>query len=411
MPNRIDALPKQYPGLMQLRGAVLGNELDPELQALTAQTCVELAAPMAAVSLMLEHVQLFRAAHGLPPDLEASRATGRDASFCQFVVRDDELFEVTDAATDTRVPQELVIKYGIGSYLGAPIRLGGETVGSMCVIDRVPRMFSARDRETLVRHAATASRRLELLAAQPRDRERALHERAVRPAFGELRNRLTPVLGNISLMQVALSELAAVHRLMQYVAETGDVSKLLLLSRTTESMAELQESLDDIASDTQAIARSIVALERASTAAASGCPLADVIDAASTLAHHRTKLVGGVRLPEAVACTLQTPRPVAISALSAALSELADALAHDRRSTGISLIVTRGESEVRVQMFADVTPVVFDAVADHLRLLLADTMVIVDASERGLDIIYPLQVRRVVSAHGPWFHELDRSPA
>lgn len=410
MAMRIEALPAHHPGLRELRGAVLADELDPELQAISAQTCLELQAPTAAVSLVLEHVQLLRGYHGLAGELAATRATDRDTSFCQFVVRDQTLFEVNDAANDSRVPQELVAKYGVGSYLGAPLLINGQAVGAMCVMDTVPRMFSAGDHETIVRMAAAASRRLELLAAQPRERERALLESALRPAFGELRNRLTPVLGNLSLMQVALAELAAIQRLAQHVAETGDLSKLSLLTRGAESLAELQACVDDMSADTAAIARGIVALERASISSSASCLLDDVIEQATTLAHHKTKLVGGVRRPDSVHCTVRAHRANVISSVSAALSEIADALVHQRGSQGIAIAVIVGEREARVQLAAALDPVAYATISEHLRLLLTDTAIVVASSTTAIDLVYPADAH-VVSAHGSRLHDMDRPSA
>lgn len=387
--DRIAALPRHYPGLAELRGAVLADDLDPELQALSQEASRAIGTPMAAMSLMLEHIQLFRGYHGLAPEFAAARAGDRDSSFCQFVVRDNSVVEVNDAPNDPRMPQALVKRYSIVSYLGAPVVLDGQAVGAMCVLDTKPRRFDDAEREAIVRMAALASKRLEVLAATPRDLERALLQRAVRPAFSELRNRLTPVLGNISLMQVALSELAAAQRLATYVAATGDLSKLELLTHATASIEELKASLEDLTTDSQAIARSIIALERASTAASAACSLEDVIDAALTLAHHRTKLVGGVRRPAPTRATLQAPRPIAVTALSAALTQIADSLCHARRASGMGAIVTQGDREVRVQITAEVEPYVFAALGDHMRLLLADTTVEIEASAAALDIVYP----------------------
>lgn len=395
--RRIDALPRHYPGLEQLHGAILAEDWDPELQALSTQASAELAAPMAAVSVLLEHVLFLRGHHGLAPAFVAARATDRDTSFCQFVVRDTAVFEVNDAANDARVPQDLVERFGVASYLGAPIMLDGCAVGAMCIADTKPRVFSAADRETITRMAQLASKRLAALGAQPRDRERMLHEHAVRPAFGELRNRLTPVLGNISLLQVALTELAAAQRLAQHAVETGDTSHLALLSHATKSLQEMQTSLDELAVDTQAIAKAIVAIERASTASTSGCALEDVLETAITLANHRTKLVGGVLRPARVTGALVTPRAVAISAVAAALSGIAEQLEGVRSPRGIEILVVLDEVSARIRLRAALDAVAITIAADHLRLLLDEGAGIeVHIGASLIELAFPL--RRVVVA-------------
>jgi hypothetical protein len=59
------------------------------------------------------------------------------------VVRDGVPLAVTEAARDERVPQELVERYGIGAYLGVPLVVAGQTLGSLCVIDVRPREFTS----------------------------------------------------------------------------------------------------------------------------------------------------------------------------------------------------------------------------------------------------------------------------
>jgi hypothetical protein len=371
--RRIQALPRRHPGLDTLKGAVLSDELDPELQAISEQTSREVGTPIALVSLILERVQFLRAHHGLPPELAAARATDRDMSFCQFVVRDRSSFEVNDAVIDERVPQELVDRYGIAAYLGAPITIDGQVVGSMCAIDVKPRAFTDADRAIVARMAEAASKRLAVLALTSRDRERELHDRAVRPVFGEIRNRLQPFLGNMSSMAVALTELAASQRLARHVAETGEVAHLGLLVRADEIVAELRDALDDIVTEADQIHRAIVALERATLVTAAGCALVDVVDAATTLAHHRTKLVAGVRWHGDRRATLRAPRAVAINAVAAALGCLADAIYATRDPRGIDATIAMEGTVAVIQLTTGLENAALTEVAHHLMLLLGDT--------------------------------------
>jgi hypothetical protein len=371
--QRIQALPKRYPGLDTLTGQVLADELDPELQAISEQTSRELGTPMAVVSLVLERTQFLRGYHGLPPELAAARATDRDVSFCQFVVRDQAAFEVTNAAIDERVPQAMVARYGLAAYLGAPISIDGHVVGSMCAMDVKPREFTDTDRATVARMAEAASKRLAVLALTPRDRERQLHDRAVRPVFCEIRNRLQPFLGNLTAMDVALAELSASQRLAHHVAVTGETVHLGLLTRADEIVAELRESLADIASEADQIHRAIVALERATLVTAAGCTLMDVVDAASTLSHHRTKLIDGIRWNGDRRAILRAPRAVAINAVAAAIGSLADAIYASRDHRGIDATIVMEGTVAVIQLATGLENAALTEVAHHLMLLLGDT--------------------------------------
>ncbi|EYF01479.1 GAF domain-containing protein [Chondromyces apiculatus] len=153
------------------------NQLDPAITRLDADAildaCVEEAArlaeaPIALVSLVMRHVQLFRAHRGLPPELALSCATSRRNSFCQFVVRDERPLVVEDTIIDSWVPQDLVERYGIRAYAGVPVRVEGQPVGTLCVIDITPRRFSPSVMTALeVLGTRVAARLSELMGNEP----------------------------------------------------------------------------------------------------------------------------------------------------------------------------------------------------------------------------------------------------
>ena len=133
--DRIDALGDSSSRLDLFTKELLAEANDSELQEIVKKAAIELNSPIALVSLVLDQVQFFKAHIGLPPVLESARGTHRDVSFCQFVVRDGKTFEVTDAPNDPRVPQHVVKEYNIKSYLGVPIILKENVMGSLCVLD------------------------------------------------------------------------------------------------------------------------------------------------------------------------------------------------------------------------------------------------------------------------------------
>src|SRR5262245_14166013 len=94
--------------LAQFRTAITQLDGDGVLEACVREAATRAEAPIALVTFVMSKVQLFRAAVGLPPELEASRATSRCDSFCQFVVKEEGPFIVSDAKNDSRVPQNMV---------------------------------------------------------------------------------------------------------------------------------------------------------------------------------------------------------------------------------------------------------------------------------------------------------------
>lgn len=380
--RRIQALPRQYPGIEELsKGNVLSDELDPELEALCLQASRELGVPVATVSLVLEDTTFLRASHGLPAD---ARVTDRDASFCQFVVRDGLMLEVNDAAHDTRMPSESATELGVAAYLGAPLVIHGKTVGSMCAIDNAPRLFDDRERGILHRLALKASLRLSSLAMEPRDLERTLHDRAVRPAFGEIRNRLQPVLGNIAGMQAVLDQILGYREAMKS-ASPSDKARWQRFNMD-ELLGDLGLCLEDMASDAGSLHRSIVAVERASLISEATCSIHDIIEPATTLAHHRTKLVDGVTWTGQCRLPLRVPRSVAVNALAAALAGIAGSVSHGS-TRGIAGLISSGEDMAIVELTADVEHRAIDELALQLASLIGDSsQVRVRVRTRGLQL-------------------------
>lgn len=142
------------PALWDLREDAFLNQL--------ALDVAEIArTPIALLSLMSSRIQLFRVAHGLPEDLRLCRATNRCDSFCQFAVVSEPTFVVPDAMLDDRVPRILIERYGLRAYLGVPVRVFGEVIGSLCAVDTQPRQFEPETIADLSRKGVDASQRLE----------------------------------------------------------------------------------------------------------------------------------------------------------------------------------------------------------------------------------------------------------
>ncbi|WAJ29438.1 GAF domain-containing protein [Antarcticirhabdus aurantiaca] len=106
-------------------------------------------APIALVSLVGRDKQIFKARVGLDVC-----ETSRDVSFCAHAItRRDEVLVVSDARRDPRFATNPLVTGAphIRFYAGAPlIGIGGQPVGTLCIIDRVPRPdLSEHERTTL----------------------------------------------------------------------------------------------------------------------------------------------------------------------------------------------------------------------------------------------------------------------
>lgn len=120
--------------------------------------------PISLVSLVDTDRQWFKAAMGLDV-----RETPRSLSFCAHAIRQPDLFVVEDAAKDRRFLSNALVTDNphIRFYAGVPLQApGGEPIGTLCVIDRVPRTLSEGQRAALTILGAQVQTRLTLRLKQ-----------------------------------------------------------------------------------------------------------------------------------------------------------------------------------------------------------------------------------------------------
>jgi len=107
----------------------------------------QLDMPVALVSLIDGRRQWFKARLGM----EAPE-TPRDISFCGHAIMAPELFVVEDASRDPRFADNPLVTgdLHLRFYAGAPISTpGGHRIGTLCVIDSVPRQLGPVERAVL----------------------------------------------------------------------------------------------------------------------------------------------------------------------------------------------------------------------------------------------------------------------
>jgi PAS domain S-box-containing protein len=152
-PARLDSL--HATGLLQASGV-------PSLDRLTRLARRAVGVPAAMVSLVDADRQVFVSASG--------HAGARDSplshSFCRTVVDDDAPLVVTDSRQDPRLPAGPDGHDRVLAYVGHPLRTpDGHVLGSFCVVDHVPRQWSAEDLDTVADLAGAAETELALRLA------------------------------------------------------------------------------------------------------------------------------------------------------------------------------------------------------------------------------------------------------
>ena len=120
--------------------------------------------PVALMSIVDHEKQFFKSFVGLDEPWASSRQTLLSHSFCQHVVVSGEPLIIEDARNHSLVHDNLAITdLGVIGYLGMPlITQSGTTLGSFCVIDSEPRVWSDDDIETVRELAHSVMTEIEL---------------------------------------------------------------------------------------------------------------------------------------------------------------------------------------------------------------------------------------------------------
>ena len=173
MVSRLDD-PERLQSLRDVAPAAPGP--DAHLDRLTAMVSFMVKAPVALISLVDDHRQVFAGAHGLARPWAQTRQTPLSHSFCQHVVTSGAPLVVEDSRADARVAGNGAIDdLNVQAYLGVPlVTQDGHTLGALCAIDGQPRAWKTTDLATLTALADTVARELELRRANKQlARERA----------------------------------------------------------------------------------------------------------------------------------------------------------------------------------------------------------------------------------------------
>jgi diguanylate cyclase (GGDEF)-like protein/PAS domain S-box-containing protein len=128
-----------------------------DLTRLAAHLC---GVPISAVSLIDSDRQWFKSVLGLE-----THETSRSAAFCAHTILQHDVFVVSDASTDERFVENPLVtgEPHIRFYAGVPlITPEGLAVGSLCVIDRVPRQLTDDQKAALQSLARQAASQIEM---------------------------------------------------------------------------------------------------------------------------------------------------------------------------------------------------------------------------------------------------------
>lgn len=177
------------------RYEILDTPAEAEFDDLTLMAAEICETPVGLITLVDSDRQWFKSRVGL----DAAETT-RSISFCGHVILSDDLFEVADARADHRFADNPLVAGGIGIrfYAGVPlVTSDGLRLGTLCVIDRVPRTLTDRQRRALTGLSRQVVRQLEA-RLQARQVAQHAHSQAALLASQDLAVIATGAAGRIT---------------------------------------------------------------------------------------------------------------------------------------------------------------------------------------------------------------------
>jgi GAF domain-containing protein len=142
------------------RYGILDTPADGAFDRITALAARLFSVPIAIVSIVDHDRIWFKSHHGTDVD-----QIGRDPGLCASAILQDDPWIITNAPADPRTLTNPLVagEFGLQFYAGVPLRTpDGYNLGTMCVLDREARTFSAEDVRSLEDLAAIVMNDLEM---------------------------------------------------------------------------------------------------------------------------------------------------------------------------------------------------------------------------------------------------------
>jgi phosphoserine phosphatase RsbU/P len=210
------------------RYEVLDTPEDGAFDRITALAARHFGVPIAIVSIVDRDRIWFKSHHGV-----GVREVSRDPGLCASAIMHDGPWVIEDAALDPRTLANPLVAADLGLrfYAGVPLTTqDGFNLGTLCVIDREPRVLDDEDMRTLRDMAGIVMDELELRLASRHvvQSEQTLREQAEHMARTLQESLLPP-----QLPAIANAQLAALYLPASYGEVGGDFYDVLPLPEDT----------------------------------------------------------------------------------------------------------------------------------------------------------------------------------
>ncbi len=217
--------------------------------------------PIALVSLVDTNRQWFKSCIGL-----TARETPRSMSFCSHAILEEDVMTIEDAKNDVRFADNPLVtgEPYIRFYAGKPIRgPTNQLLGTLCIIDKVPRKLSKGDRALLIDLAKWVENEIRTLALTHQLKNAALQLKLTEQELVEKNLQLELALSEKTDELIKSQQIAALGTMASRLAH--DIKNpLSVIKMTSDLLSEqLKDKMDDdMNSKCQSLKNSVTHISR-----------------------------------------------------------------------------------------------------------------------------------------------------
>ncbi len=212
-----------------------------ELVRLTASIC---GAPISQVSLVDRGRVWAKAAFGIPTT-EVCRAD----TFCTYTIQEHGMFCIEDTLLDERFKDNPFVlgDPNLRFYAGVPLIIRNFAVGTLCVLDRVPRCISAAQKEALTILAHQVQTQLEVRTRQKRLELALLDQQQLALLLEHHYTELDLFFNSVAVILIGLDDAGKITRWNAAASSTFGLSLQEVQQRPLDQCGIVWESTVDLA--------------------------------------------------------------------------------------------------------------------------------------------------------------------
>lgn len=219
------------------RSELLDTQTEETFDSLSRLAASLIGAPASFLSIVDDKRDFYKSQCGFPEPVAAARQlSGR--TFCHYVVAASVPLVIDDTHAQPAwrsVP--VVDSLAVRAYLGVPVLVDGQAIGTFSVIDSCPRNWKPSDIETIVQLSLAATREIELRLALRVAKAEAERANALAKANEEL---LAVVVHDLRTPLLVIRMCATLLSGTISPAERGHMDRLL---RATDSVRNLVDTM------------------------------------------------------------------------------------------------------------------------------------------------------------------------